>query len=275
MHNIYYEKQTNGLCRKHSLNAYFGYAKISEPEFAKYQQEYDIEYAKKFNFTSTCSSFDIVASDQKNIVSYILKKNAMYTRYYAINQIFQKNVNECILEVLHGSFFFIYNESHIYGARLKNGKWYIVNSMGGVRLTNINKITHQKNIGFIVPVSIKLEFFHNISLIKSTIGQDLDLKNIKNFLIEKNDKSEILGNLEIPLSICMDIIDVQFQIHKNGLNESINEFNTLYEEVVKYNSFLSEFTKGRYNDIDLIFQYIPDIVLRLVMLSTSTQQTII
>jgi hypothetical protein len=270
--DIYYEPQSGGLCRKHSLNGYFGYAKISTVDFTKYQKQYDIEYKQKFNFESDCSTFDIIASDQKNIVSYILKKHGVYSRYYSINQIFQKNIDSHIFKILYGDFFFIYNESHIYGARLKNDKWYNVNSIGGISRLSINRLTSQKNLGFIVPVDIKTEFYHNITLIKSILGPNQELQHIKDFLIKKNKEKLILGHLEIPLGICMDIIDTQYakKIH-NKFNKP-NEFSSIHNEVIKYNRFLSEFTKGRYNDIELIIQHIPSIILRLTFLTQPKNQ---
>ena len=55
----------------------------------------------------------------------------------------------------------------------------------------------------------------------------------------------------------MDILDTQYQLR------SSDEFSTIHSEVKKYNTFLSEFTKGRYNDIDLILHHLPSIILRL------------
>ena len=261
---IYYEPQNDGLCRKHSLNAYFGHAKISTSEFNKYQQTYDQEYKTKFNFESSCTSFDIVASDQKNIVSFILKSHGVYTRYYAINQIFQKNINEHVIQILDGEFFFIYSESHIYGARRQNNQWYTVDSIGGISPININVILGQKNLGFIVPVNIKTEFYTNIMLIKSIIGPVQELQNIKDFLIKTHNDKLILGHLEIPLGVCMDILEVH---HKIRQSKSPGVFDSIYNEVLEYNDFLSKFTKGRYNDIDLILRYLPSIILKLVLLN--------
>lgn len=259
--DIYYEPQRGGLCRLHSLNCYFEHAKISTADFTKYQKEYDKEYKERFNFESSCSSFDIVASDQKNIVSYILKKHGIYTRYYALNQIFQKNINEHIINILDGDFFFIYNESHIYGARRKNGKWYTVNSIGGVKITNINNFAVQKNLGFIIPVNIQIEFYRHLKIIKEILGNNPELKHIKDYLIKKHKDKLILGQLEIPLGICMDILDTQYQIRAS------KEFTSIHREVKKYNKFLSKFTNGQYNNIDLILQHLPDIILSLTFLS--------
>ena len=150
---IFYENQSGGLCRLHAINGYFGDARISQQQFLQYQKDYDAEYKIKFNLDSSCSLFDTITSDQKNIVSHILKKHGIYTRYYALNQLYNKNINVNIIKILDGDWFFIYTESHIYGARRVNNIWYRVDSIGGVTQININSL-NVKNIGFIVPVDM-------------------------------------------------------------------------------------------------------------------------
>jgi hypothetical protein len=256
---IYYQSQSGGLCRLHSLNGYFGKETISRQQFDNYILEYDDKYKKLYNFTSSCESFDAVASDQKNIVSYILKKYNVYTKYYAMNQIHGKNINEYIIKILKGDWFFIYNESHIYGARILNNKWYIVDSMRGVLSTNINSI-NQKNIGFIVPVNIKDEFYRNIKLIKNILSEnnqkEITLDVIKLYLERKNKEKLILGDLEIPLNLCIDILDTNL-IQTSNKNENNNYFSEIQKHVNNYNNFLSQFTNGNYNNLQLVLSMVP------------------
>ena len=258
-HGIYYQSQSGGLCRLHSLNGYFGKETITRQQFDNYILEYDAKYKKLYNFTSSCESFDVVASDQKNIVSHILKKYNVYTKYYALNQIHGKNINEYIIKILKGDWFFIYNESHIYGARRLNNKWYIVDSMSGVRHTNINSI-NQKNIGFIVPVNIKDEFYRNLKLIKNILSEnnqkEITLDVIKKHLEQKNKEKLILGDLEIPLNLCMDILDANL-IQTNNKNEKTNYFSEIQKHVNNYNNFLSQFTNGNYNNLQLVLTVVP------------------
>lgn len=263
INNIYHEKQDGGLCRKHALNAFFGYCKVSTPQFELYQKGYDIEYSNKFNIKTSCELFDIISSDQKNLVSYILQLHNIYTRYYALNYLFKKNINDFIIKILVGEFFFIYNESHIYGIKYYNNNWYTVDSNNGISPININTLSDQKNIGFIIPVNPKLEFYTNIRLIKSLFNSDsVDVEYIRQFLINKNKSKEIIGDLEIPLGICMDILEFQYKS-----NTSVNtEFSPIYINILKYSQFIVKFTNGRYNDIELILQYIPDIILQLLQL---------
>jgi hypothetical protein len=192
-----------------------------------------------------------------------LKKNDIYSRYYAINEIYRKNSNDYIVIILKGDFFFIYNESHIWGIRRLNNKWYTVNSIGGVSNLNINSVLSQKNIGFIIPVDISKEFYRNLKLIKITLGDKSNIKSISEYLVNQNKNKFILGDLEIPLGICMNILETHYDNKKNC---SI-DFFPIKKETLEYNKFLSLFTNGRYNDIKLINEYLPSILNKLSNLS--------
>lgn len=258
-HNIFFQQQIGGLCKLHSINGYFGKDYISISEYNLIQKEYDNIYKQKFNFITSCSDFDMLASDQKNIISFILKKYNIYTRYYSINEIYENDVNEYIINILSGDYFFIYNESHIWGCRLYNDKWYYVDSLRGVNVININKVLFEKNIGFIIPVDIHVEFNRNIKILKNIIEPNKE--KIIEYLIRSNKEKKILGDIEIPLGICMDIFET------NLLKKKHNEFEIISKVVKKYNCFINKFTKGNYNNIQLILDFLPDILIQLVELS--------
>jgi hypothetical protein len=274
MNNIFYEAQCGGLCRMHSLNGYFGESKITPEEFQTYINSYDDEYKEKYNFVSSCGSFDIVASDQKNIVNFILKKHGIYSRYYALNQIHGNNIQEHIINILSGEYFFTYNESHIWGCRLYGGNWYKVDSIGGVQPMNINSLTYEKNIGFIIPVNIKTEFYRNLGLIKSILCNNTSIDQIKSYLIQKNKEKLILDTLEIPINLCMDILDTNllYQESKKDTYESTvrvtDEYTPIKKHIDNYNKFLAKFTMGNYNNIELILEYLPNIIFNLISLSS-------
>lgn len=257
--NIYYEAQRGGLCRLHSVNAYFGKRHITDEQFDKYIADYNSEYKTKFNLDINCRDFDAISSDQKNLVSFILKKHNIYTRYYSINQIYNKNIN-LITDILNGDFFFIFNENHIYGARLKDGVWYKVDSLSGVNVINISSLINEKNIGFIVPVNIQREFYYNIELIKTIIGINPSEQEIKDFLIKKHSEKKILDSLEVPISLCIDIMET------NLTGKTSAEFDPIRRQVMNYNIFISRFTNN-YNDINLVLTYLPDIIINLIKLT--------
>jgi hypothetical protein len=132
--------------------------------------------------------------------------------------------------------------------------------MCGVIPMDINSLQNEKNIGFIIPVNIKKEFYRNLFLIKTILAGRQQLAEIKEFLIQKNKENLILGDLEIPINLCMDILDTNLFIKNN------TEFNPINNIVFRYNKFLSIFTNGKYNDIDLILEYLPDIIFKLISL---------
>ena len=236
----------------HSINAYFGRSHITEAEYNTYITEYNAYYKEKFNLDIDCKDFDAISSDQKNLVSFILKKHGIYTRYYAINQLYQKELD--FIKVLKGDFFFIYNENHIYGAS-KTDTWYKVDSLSGITRLNIDSLTREKNIGFIVPVNINDEFYHNLSIIKRIAGS----LPCQELLTKIYGEKKILGELEIPIGICMDIMET------NLSGKSADEFAPIIRHVKNYNTFIKQFTKDY--SLNLILEYLPDIILSLCNLN--------
>jgi hypothetical protein len=124
---------------------------------------------------------------------------------------------------------------------------------------NIDAI-NQKNMGYIFIVDIKKEFYRNLKIIKKILDDTSSPEEIKNYLVQKNSEKKILGELEIPLGICMDILETQ-------LFNQTRDFNPITTQVKSYNEFICQFTNGKYNDIELILKYLPDILYNLTQLS--------
>ena len=213
---------------------------------------------KSYNTEISCKSFDLVNSDQQNIISYIMHKNYIYTKYYPINYIHLNKINKVEFYDIHTAMnlnvFFIYNESHIWG--VKNGTaMYKVDSMSGVHPFNtpLNKI---KDIGIIVPVPIKQEWEYKMKEMHTI----LDKHNIKcrgdlaDLLIKWNEEKKILGDLEIVLGVSISILET---------NIRGRDFIRITEIIELYECFIKQFTAGRYNDIELILTYVPDIIFKL------------
>ena len=66
MTSIFYEPQDGGLCRKHALNGYFGYSKITTEIFNKYIREYDTTMQDLYNTDKkiTAADFDMINGNQ-------------------------------------------------------------------------------------------------------------------------------------------------------------------------------------------------------------------
>ena len=266
MFGIYYQSQIGSLCRLHSLNGYFEEPRISQEQFSIYQRDYDL-YNKKFNIDVSCVSFDLVSSDQTTLVSYILKQNGIYSKYIALNEIYQKPKSR-ILMMLSGDYFFMYNESHIWGVRYKNNQWYSVDSINGITPVNLQQLINTKNVGFIIPVNIKTEYYNNIKLIKDILQTDkYDInqkEKIINFITHKHAEGLILDNLEIPMSICLNILETNLIIKKKNPNYSSTDFLPIKNQIDQYNKFLYKFSNGRYTDLLLIKKWVVPIIIQLL-----------
>jgi hypothetical protein len=262
---IYFQHQIGGLCRLHAINAFFECDKISQIKFKRYQIQYNKQNNIKYNITTPCESFDIISSNQKNIISYILKQHGVYSRYFSLNQV---TCIDDVLSILYGNFIFIYTDSHIYGIRkLSNGQWYIVDSSKGVYATNIKTILLSKNVGFIVPVNVTNEYIFYKNIIKN-IFINKPKSYIEEYLKKNHNDRKILGDLEIPLGVCIDILEFNLNQKLNSIpkQQVITTYQDSYDIVKVYNHFISLFTNGRYNDIDLIIEYLPVVIFELILL---------
>jgi hypothetical protein len=254
---MYCETQRGGLCRLHSLNAYFEYNKISDITFTEYKKEYDEYYRIKYGINTSCDNYDIINSDQTTIVSFILKKYGIYTKLFAINSLYNKEASN-ILNILSGNFFFIYNNNHIFGIRCKNGIWYTIDSLCGVKvLSNISNISTMKNVGFIVPVNMRSELYRNLDILKHNITVNPSI-----YLISVFNEKKLLGEIEVPLNLIMDILQTNYNIIDISIK---NKFIPIKKNIEMYNLFLIEFSKKK--SIDIILNYIPGILKNLLKLN--------
>jgi hypothetical protein len=245
------------LCRLHSLNGYFEEPLISQEQFYIYQKE----YKKKFNIN--CVNFDIAGPGQTTLVSYILKQYGIYSKYIALNEIYRKHNG--ILALLTGDYFFMYNSDHIWGIRCKNNQWYSVDSISGISPVNLQQLINTKNVGFIIPVNIKTEYYNNIALIKCILPNGINQKEkIINFITQKHSEGRVLDNLEIPISICLDILETNLMFKKNDPKYKQSDFLPIQNQIDQYNIFLSQFRNGRYTDLPLIKKYLVPILIQLL-----------
>lgn len=256
-YGIFYEKQSGGLCRMHALNAFFGYGKITPPSFQEWVITYDKYIKKRFNTTTSGGLFDLINSDQTNLVSFILKKNNIHARYYALNTLYNKPLDNI---VCNAQFIFVYNFGHIWGIKKLNGRHYKVDSIVGVHPFDLNNIKNTRDIGILVPVSLKYEWENKIDEINTIMDREgiKCKRDLSRYLTNLHSNNEILKDLEIPLGVAMSILETNLQdIHTS-------KFIHIRELVNTYNEFLAQFSNGQYNNLGLILDYIPDIVFVLL-----------
>ena len=96
----------------------------------------------------------------------------------------------------------------------------------------------------------------NLKILKNEINN-----NIREYLIDKNKKKQILGDIEVPLNICVDIL--QFVLTKKSKTERNNIFAPINEIINSYNIFIQKFTNSNYNNIELILEHLPNIINKL------------
>lgn len=266
---IYWESQRNGLCRLHAINAFFGYHKITEPQFLKYIKEYDLYLSSRFNIETSSAEFDLINSDQTNLVSWILKKYKFHFRYYPLNcqsHIKCRMQNTELKELITSSdFIFVYNFSHIWCIKRVKNKYYRIDSIGGVSPINVSNLYMQPNIGFMIQVSLKDEYEFQRNKIKCILSNNniTTQKELIQYLTLLRKKNEILGDLELPIGVAISTLETN--LYKDGeYRKPPATFDEIINIINKYNEFISQFTAGNYSDLNLILKYIPDIIIGLI-----------
>lgn len=258
--NIYWESQSGGLCRKHSLNAYFEGPKISSNDFPKLCREYDKYIYDKYNVKINTEADDCMFASDMGIISYIVKKyNHTYCFHFPINYIDYTiklyDINKFIDWINNTDFFFVYNHTHIWGVKKYNNQWYKVDSLSGIYPINVSGIINEKNVGIIVPrkystINLDLELVLN-SIRKYIIKNDNKPSSLNGIIkVVKNniEKNELLGDMETLYAMCIDIIETLEP--NNGL-------------VSIYNRFLHYFERNK-TDTQFIETWFPLMVDRLI-----------
>ena len=264
MNKIYCEHQRGGLCRLHAINAFFGGPQISEAEFKQYAKEMDLLKSKYDE--SNCLEFDSVSSNHNMLVTYILKKFGYVTRYLPISlDIGSHKRRACLhqnIEDLVCDFFFIYNSNHIWGARRVSDVWYIVDSISGVRRASLASM-ESANTGFIIPVDAQAEFRRNVTEIRGILDCNNvthDVGAISLYISEINAKGLILGDLEVPLSLTIDILETTMKSKPRGM------FAPVLRLISSYHEFLGKFNPANYHNEFIKLEYIPEIIMTLMRL---------
>ena len=130
--------------------------------------------------------------------------------------------------------------------------------MGGVRAFDIRGLTNQRDIGIMVPVPLKHEWYIKMK----EINDILDIHGIRSepqlvgYLKILHCKGEILGGLELPLGVAMSILETN----------TTKDFPVINDLIRKYNAFIKVFTDGNYTKLELIIRHVPGIIFGLISL---------
>jgi hypothetical protein len=271
MENIYWERQSGGLCRKHSLNVYFGKNKISELDFNNYCNEYDEYLRNTGRAYDNVINNDIIPSNQNTIISYIIEKienkHCIYIQLGGLKKYMVDYKYSGIIDLIKNSnCIFLFNEGHIYCLKYINKEWYKIDSLSGISNYDIN---HINNEGLIIPrtnccsILDLIKYSNNIFdyLYKNNIKKITDKLELYQFLIELYNKQLLLDELEVNLGIISSILNIL------KLSDSSNEITK------DYNEFIILFEKTK-NIIDIV-NYIPDLIIKLYNLNQNLLSLII
>jgi hypothetical protein len=229
---IYWEQQRGGLCRLHALNAFFGYARLNENDFYNLSNEFDKRQLYLFRQTCSAQNYDVVGSDQMNLVSYILSKFGVATKYFALN--------ERPSQIDGVDRFFVYDMGHIWlMLNDNNDGWKKVDSLSGVSPLNLDRCFAQKNVGYMVPIANLANEYS--SIVSQIFGTYTDIK--KNYL----------GNDEILIGRAVELLRIQLA-HRSKKYPHIEKL------IDDYYRYISELSKGRYNDPSFVCHKIPNII---------------
>lgn len=256
---IFYENQSGGRCRMHAINAFCGRSALNVDHYDAYMKSFDEQMTKRYGEKTSCADFDLVHSDQNNLVSFILKKNGYYARYAPINSFYKKNLK---IDDMKGDFIFVFNSDHIWGLKRKGKMWYKVDSIGGVSPIKSAKhyLANVRNIGCMVPVDMRSELNLHVKKMVNILGNNLTVEKIRAHVLELNENKQVLEDLEIHIGVAVDILDAQ-----SSKLEFTPAFTPIYNIIALYEQFLIEFVAKNYH-IDVIEKYVPQIIYTLTAL---------
>lgn len=253
--NLYWERQVGDNCRIHSLNAMFGFNKISENLFKEYCKEYD----------SMICGLDSIEMDGfaecRSIINYIVDKiNRKYTQLIPINlnnihmenRLFWKydrficklgdDINE----------YFEFNKQHVWFNKCINGLWYKIDSLSGV--TQQSSLKRFSDHGYILVFEKKAvlnEIEYLISILKTHINEQNKKDNCNNF---RHKNHNLIENHNIEISF-YNLYYMLTKIKLNYTNKYDSDYNskiTVLRLVLKnLHLFITENRKKNLNIIKI------------------------
>jgi len=248
MANIYWQRQSGGLCRMHALNAFFGEERITPAQFSSLCKEFDKYILAKGYRWCQVNKFDCIYSSQETVVSYIVGK---YTKQYCLHlpigkmpEYLKKRKTTLADLIGDDEFIFVYNLEHIWGMRYiagegtSAGSWYKVDSIGGVRRSNLPTCP---KLGVIIPRhSTRKDLEYNQKCIEA-------LQPIEDYINRSYEDERLLGHLEILLATTAHMIALE-----SG-----------FKFIRQYFQFLTAYEKDP-NNIDICISHIPALVKRMI-----------
>jgi hypothetical protein len=243
----------------HSLNAFYGGARISPKEFEDWKRQYDREYEGLR--VPKCDKWDSVIGNQEDLVSFVIRKTSQLGTLYIppgymeqTLKLWKKTKLTQLIDKTTGSCF-VFNADHIWMMKYQNNKWYTLDSLRGVRVCDPERLSKTKTLGFI-PILSKAAMLDVLSMIKGRIQRLLynqaprnskskvDKLSIKRFV-----KSEIKARRyisKVELDVC-----VYFRL-----------FGIVHPEHLSRHTFKAFFVSYQRHaaDISILVQFVPPLL---------------
>jgi hypothetical protein len=199
VNQIYWERQRGNNCRIHSLNAFFGYNKISDNEFEENCNQYDklIPGLKSINMDGF--------AECRSIISFIVDN---YTNKFVqlipinLRNVHKKNrdhwqYDRFIKSLSDGGIkqFFEFNRDHIWFNSNINNQWYKIDSISGI--TEINKPRKFGENGYLLifeesmvihEIDFLINFIHKKIIEEPNVEIDIAIFNLFHLLKRLNFK---------------------------------------------------------------------------------------
>jgi hypothetical protein len=135
-----------------------------------------------------------------------------------------------------------------------------VDSISGVRVTSLAHL-ESAGAGFIIPVSAPDEFYRNVTIIRAILARNFcepTIDSISAYIAGVSSAGLILGELEVPLGLAIDIMETTMQ------SKNPRSFNPIQRLINQYHEFLSKFTPNNYHNGTLKLEYVPGIIATLM-----------
>lgn len=195
--SIFVETQKGGLCRKHSLNAFYGRNELSVAQYHEWECKFDNKY--RVLGVPSCKDWDAVLANQENVVAYVLRNKSQLGSIYIpptyVDQIVRSWGGKHLTDIIDPTInrVFAFTASHIWlMAKDVDGQWWCCDSLRGVPShCDPNLVAKTNNIGFMVVLS-------NVGMVVAIrrLQHRLKLALCGNFKTVKSINMQVLQGLE-------------------------------------------------------------------------------
>jgi hypothetical protein len=157
-------------------------------------------------------------------------------------------------------------------AGIGTGTWYMLDSLSGERQISLEELvglcggsadgrSAVDGIGSMITLedaaAVEKEWREQVGIIRKLVGVGDVKANAAALLARLNHEKKVLGDIEIPLGVAMNIIELH-------LGHNAKEFVRVVAVWKKYAAFIRE--AHRWNDLQFVLSMLPDIIAGLLAL---------